>query len=160
MALPGRERLVFLFRTEAGRIDRADWRLGVALLAAPLVVLTLAMWALLPYTYHDLATMPLFVWQTMIAYFYLCLYALAVLVIAASFVNLSAKRFRALGRPAPVGLAALPPLAALLAASAHFVQPHVADAMPRWQVSIFDVIFAAVALWSAYELGVRDEEAR
>jgi hypothetical protein len=160
MAAPIRERLVFLFRTETGHIDRADWRLGVAILAAPLVVLTLAMWALLPYTFHDLATTPLFVWQTMIAYFYLCLYALAVLVIAASYVNLSAKRFRALGRPAPVALATALPLAALLAASAHFVQPHVADAMPRWQVTIFDLILAAAALWSAYELGVRDEAPR
>jgi uncharacterized membrane protein YhaH (DUF805 family) len=160
MALPGRERLAFLFRTEAGRIDRASWREGVALLVAPLVLLTAIMWALLPYTYHDLATMPLFVWQTIVAYFYLCFYALAMLVVAASFVNLSAKRFRALGRPAPAGLAALLPLAALLAASAHFMQPHVADAMPRWQVTIFDLVLAVVALWSAYELGVRDENAR
>jgi uncharacterized membrane protein YhaH (DUF805 family) len=160
MALPTRERLVFLYRTEAGRIDRASWRAGVAGLAAPLVVLTLIMWGLLPYTAHDLATSPLFVWQTVVAYVYLCLYALAMLVVAASFVNLSAKRFRALGRPAPGGLATLLPLAALLAGSAHFLQPHVADAMPRWQVSMFDLLLAVIALWTAYELGVRDDDAR
>jgi hypothetical protein len=32
--------------------------------------------------------------------------------------------------------------------------------MPRWQVTIFDLVLAVVALWSAYELGVRDENAR
>jgi hypothetical protein len=37
------------------------------------------------------------------------------------------------------------------------MQPHVADSMPRWQVTIFDLVLAAAALWTAYELGVRDE---
>jgi hypothetical protein len=155
-ALPSRERLSFLYRTEEGRLDRASWRAGVAGLLALLVPLTLIWLALFPYTDHDLSKSPLFVWQTAVAYAYLALYALAVLLIFASFVNLSAKRFRALGWPAPLGLAGLTPFAALLAGAVHWLQPRVAEVMPYWCSLGFDALLAAVALWTAYELGVKD----
>lgn len=152
---PSSERVAFLYRTEQGRIDRAGWRRGAAGLVALLIPLTLIWFALSPYTEHDLAKSPFFVWQTVAAYAYLTVYALAVLLISASWVNLSAKRFRALGRPAPLGLAGLLPLAALLAGAAHWLQPRVAEVMPRWHVTIFDLVLAAVAAWSLLELGYK-----
>jgi hypothetical protein len=155
MALPSRERLSFLYRTEEGTLDRAGWRCGVVGLLAVLVPLTLIWLALFPYTDHDLAKEPFFVWQTVVAYAYLALYSLAVLLIAVSFVNLSAKRFRALGRPAPIVFAGLLPLALLVAGAMHWLQPRVAEVMPYWTVTLTDVALAAIALWTGYELGVK-----
>lgn len=155
-SLPTSERIAFLYRTEQGHIGRADWRRGAAGLAAPLISLTLIWFALSPYTEHDLAKSPFFVWQTVAAYAYLAVYALAVLLISASWVNLSAKRFRDLGRPAPLALAGLLPLAALLTGAAHWLQPRVAEVMPRWYVTIGDAALAAVALWTLFELGFRE----
>jgi len=156
MALPSRERLSFLYRTEEGSLDRAGWRCGTAGLLAVLVPLTLIWLALFPYTDHDLSKDPFFVWQTVVAYAYLALYSLAVLLIAVSFVNLSAKRFRALGRPAPLVLASLLPFALLVAGAMHWLQPRVAEVMPYWPVALVDLALAAVALWTGYELGVRE----
>ncbi|BBU60248.1 hypothetical protein MSC49_01830 [Methylosinus sp. C49] len=156
MELPSRERLSFLYRTEEGRLDRAGWSCGAAGLVAALVPLTLIWLALFPYTDHDLAKDPFFVWQTVAAYAYLTFYALAILLIAVSFVNLSAKRFRALDRPAPLLLAGLLPFAALVAGAMHWLQPRVAEVMPYWPVALTDLALAAVALWVGYELGVRE----
>lgn len=154
-SLPSSERIAFLYRTDQGRIDRATWAKGAAGLAAVLVPLTLVWQLLAPYTAHDLATSPLFVPQTVAAYAYLIFYAIAVLLVAASWVNLSAKRFRDSNRPAPLGLAGLLPLAALLTGAAHWLQPRVAEVMPRWHVTIVDVVLVAVAVWSLLELGCR-----
>jgi len=156
MPLPSRERLSFFYRTEEGRLDRAGWRCGVAGLLAILVPMTLLWLAVFPYTDHDLTKDPFFVWQTVAAYAYLVVYALAIFLIAVSFVNLSAKRFRALGWPAPIALAGLLPLAALVAGAMRWLQPRVAEVMPYWPVTLADLALAAVALWMAYELGVRE----
>lgn len=154
--LPSAERIAFLYRTDQGRIDRSTWARGAAGLAAVLAPLTLLWLALLPYTEHDLAKSAFFVWQTVAAYAYLVVYATVVLLVSASWVNLSAKRFRDLNRPAPLGLAGLLPFAALLAGAAHWLQPRVAEVMPRWYVTIGDVALAAVVLWTLFELGFRD----
>lgn len=153
--LPSRERIAFLYRTDQGRIDRATWARGAAGLVGALIPLTLIWLALAPYAAHDLANSPLFVPQTVAAYAYLIVYAIAVLLICASWVNLSAKRFRDRERPAPLGLAGLLPLAALLAGAAHWLQPRVAEVMPRWYVTIFDIVLVAITLWTLLELGYR-----
>lgn len=155
MTLPSRERLDFLYRTEEGRIGRSDWRLGAGGLVAALVPLTLIWLALVPYTDHDLSKDPFFAWPTVAAYAYLTLYALAILLIAVSFVHLSVKRFRALGRPAPLLLAGLLPFAALVAGAMRWLQPRVSEVMPHWPVTLADLAFVAIALWTVYELGVR-----
>jgi hypothetical protein len=156
MGLPPAERLHFLYRTEAGTLDRAGWRSGAALLLALLTPLTLLLFPLLPYTDHDLAKQPFFVPMTVLAYGYVTIYAFAALLIAISFVNLSAKRFRALGAPAPVGLASVAPLLALFAGSAHWLQPRVAEVFPAWAVWPFDAALIAAAVWTIYALGVKD----
>lgn len=154
--LPSRERIAFLYRTDEGRIDRATWRSGALGLAAVLVPATLIWLLLEPYTYHDLATRPLWVPEIAAAYAYLIFYAFVVILVVASFVNLSAKRFRALGRPAPLALAGLVPLVALFAGAAHFFQPRLADVVPRWSVYPFDLALIGVAAWALYELAWRE----
>jgi hypothetical protein len=155
-SLPSAERIAFLYRTDQGRIDRATWAKGAAGLAAVLAPMTLIWLALLPYTEHDLAKSPFFVWQTVAAFAYLSVYAFVVLLASVSWVNLSAKRLRALGLPTPTGLAGLLPLAALLAGAAHWLQPRVAEVMPYWYVTVFDVAFLAVLAWSLYQLALRE----
>ncbi|MEF3366412.1 hypothetical protein V3H18_07680 [Methylocystis sp. 9N] len=150
------ERIRFLYRTEEGRIDRATWRRGAGALLAILAPLTLIWLALSPYAAHDLAQRPLFAPETAAAYFYVLFYAFAVLLLAISFVNLSAKRFRDRGRTPPLGLASLAPLLALLSGAAHFLQPRVAEVMSRWYVWGVDAALVAAIVWTVYELGWRD----
>jgi hypothetical protein len=154
--LPSRERIAFLYRTDEGRIDRATWRSGALGLLAALIPATLIWLLLEPHTDHDLATSPLWVPEIAAAYAYLIFYAFVVILIAASFVNLSAKRFRALGRSTPLALAGLVPLAALFAGAAHFFQPRLADVFPRWSVYPFDVALIGVVAWTLYELAWRE----
>ncbi|MBI1868260.1 MAG: hypothetical protein HYS06_08210 [Methylocystis sp.] len=155
MAILPRERIAFLYRTDQGRIDRATWLQGAAWLVGALVPLALGWRALSPYAEHDLSKSPLFVPMTVAAYAYALVYALAVVLIAISWVNLSAKRFRDRGRPAPLALAGLLPLTAFLAGAAHFLQPRVAAAMPYWYVSVCDAVLIGVVAWTIYELALR-----
>lgn len=155
-AFPSRERIAFLYRTDQGRIGRATWAKGAGCLAAILAPLTLVWLALKPYAAHDLAKTPFFAPETIAAYAYVMFYAFAVFLIAISFVNLSAKRFRDRGYKAPLFLGALLPLAAFLVAAAHFLQPRVVEVMSHWYATAGDVALVGVAAWSLYELGLRD----
>lgn len=147
------ERIRFLFRSEQGRIDRETWIYGAGALLAVLAPLTLIWLALEPYTAHDLAKTPFFAPKTVAAYAYLIFYSFVVLLIAISFVNLSAKRFRDRGRTPPLGLASLAPLAALLAGAAHFAQPRLPEVLARWHVWGVDALLISVVAWTVYELG-------
>jgi uncharacterized membrane protein YhaH (DUF805 family) len=150
------ERIRFLYRTEEGRIDRATWARGAGALAAILLPFVLLWFPLSPYTAHDLSTDPFFVPMTAVAYAYVLIYSFVILLVSVCYVNLSAKRFRALGRPAPVGLAGLLPLMALITGATHWLQPRVAEVMPRFWVWGADALLVAVIVWSVYELGVRE----
>jgi uncharacterized membrane protein YhaH (DUF805 family) len=150
------ERIRFLYRTEEGRIDRATWLRGAGALAAILLPFVLLWFPLAPYTAHDLATDPFFVPMTAVAYAYVLLYTFVILLVSVCYVNLSAKRFRDLGRPAPVAFAGLLPLMALIAGATHWLQSRVAEVMPRFWVWGVDALLVAVIAWSVYELGVRD----
>ena len=150
---PSSERIRFLFRADQGRVDRDVWRraaLGLLAFIAPFIGVGLL---LAPYTEHDLAKSPLFVPMTALAYAYLIFFAFVAMQVAISFVNLSAKRFRDIGLSAPLGLASLPLLAVFLAAAAHWLQPRIAEVMPRWQVYPFDAAAVIVAGWTLYQLG-------
>ena len=143
----------FLYRTEAGRIGRAVWWRGVAMLAAPLAVLTIIWLALAPYTRRELTTGSALIEPTaLVAYAYLLVYAFAVLFIAVSYYNLSAKRFRDRGRPA--GLAGLVPLLALFAGAAHWFVPQSEGTFPYWVALAMDGVLAAVVLYTLWELGL------
>jgi uncharacterized membrane protein YhaH (DUF805 family) len=150
------ERIRFLYRTEEGRIDRATWVKGAGALAAILLPFVLLWLPLSPYTAHDLATDPFFVPMTAVAYAYVLVYSFVILLVSVCYVNLTAKRFRALGRPAPVGLAGLVPLLALIVGATHWLQPRVAEVMPRLWVHGADALLVVAIAWSFYELGVRE----
>jgi uncharacterized membrane protein YhaH (DUF805 family) len=91
--------------------------------------------------------------MALVTYVYLIAMAFALILIAVSFYNLSAKRLRARGLP--TGLAGLAPFTAFIAGAAHWLQPRVADVFPFAIVVICDVAVIGVALWCLYELGVR-----
>ncbi len=153
------ERFRFLYRSDQGRIDSLTWLRGVRALALALVPFGLIWMVLAPYADHDITSTPFFVPQTVLAYAFAILYAFVVLIVAVSYVNLSAKRFRDLGRAPAVGLAGLAPFAALFAGAAHWLQPRVAEAMARGWVWGADAIFIGVALWTLYELGLQPSKA-
>lgn len=154
------ERIRFLYRTEQGRIDRAAWVRGAGALAAVLAPFLLIWLPLAPYTDHDLARGdPFFAPMTAVAYGYVILLTFVILLVAVSWVNLSAKRFRALGYKAPLALAGLAPLVALVVSATHWLQPRVAEVMPRFWVWGADAVLVAVAAWTIYELGLRKDEA-
>jgi uncharacterized membrane protein YhaH (DUF805 family) len=141
----------FLFRSDQGRIGTRTWWLGSAGLGATLAVLT-ALWVgLEPSAHRDLGTTSFLDWWTLAAYVYLLFYALAVLLIAICYTNLSAKRWRDRGRPA--SLAGLLPLAALVSGAVHWLQPRVAESIPHWYVLGTDLLLAAIIVWTVIELG-------
>ncbi|MFO1115339.1 MAG: hypothetical protein U1E28_06630 [Beijerinckiaceae bacterium] len=142
----------FLYRTEQGRIDRARWISGAAPVAALVVIGTLALWLALPYANRPLSERAFYDPATFVANFYILAFAGALILAAISWTNLSAKRFRDRGRPAPLGLAGLLPLAALVTGAAHWLQPRVAEVMPRWTVWSCDVLLVIVAIWTFIEL--------
>jgi hypothetical protein len=147
------ERIRFLFRADQGSVDRDEWRraaLGLLAFVAPFIGVGLL---LAPYTDHDLAKSPLFVPMTALAYAYLIFFAFVGMLVTISFVNLSAKRFRGIGLPVPLGLASLSPFAVFIAAAAHWLQTRIADVMPLWQVYPFDAAAVFVAGWTLYQLG-------
>jgi uncharacterized membrane protein YhaH (DUF805 family) len=149
------ERFRFLYRSDQGRIDSITWLRGVRPLALALVPFALIWTLLAPYTDHDIATSPFFVPQTALAYAFAILYAFVVLLVAVSYVNLSAKRFRDLGHSPALGLASLAPFVALIAGAAHWLQPRVAEAMARGWVWGADALLLGVVLWTLYELGLQ-----
>lgn len=143
----------FGFRTDKGLIDAMTWRQGTLFLTGLLGVLT-AIWLYVePFTHRDLATTPFFSWKTFGAFVYLLFYAFAVLLIAISHYNLSAKRWRDRGWRFPGALAGLLPLLALLSGVAHWLQPRVPDVMPYGYALIADAALAAVMAWNVVELG-------
>jgi len=142
----------FLYRTEQGRIDRARWISGATALVVILALGVALLWMVLPYANRPLSERAFYDPLTFAANFYILVFAAATILLAVSWTNLSAKRFRDRGRPAPLGLAGLMPLAGLLAGAAHWLQPRVAEAMPRWTVWGCDVLLVVVAVWTLAEL--------
>lgn len=147
--------LRFLFRTDQGRISKRAWWAGVGVLAIPLILLTVG-WALLaPYANRTLDERALVDPLTLVAYVYLVVFAFALIVMAISFVMLSMKRLRDRGKPP--SLAGLPPLAVLIAAASHWLQPRVADVMGRGWIFAGDALLVCVIGWAIYEMGVASE---
>jgi uncharacterized membrane protein YhaH (DUF805 family) len=147
-----KERAFFLFRADQGRIDAKTWRQGTAMLVAILAVLT-AIWLVVsPFAQRDLASTAFFAWATLATFVYLLVYAFAILLIAVSHYNLSAKRWRDRGRPA--GLAGLLPFFALLSGAAHWLQPRVPEDVSSLYVVGIDVLLAGIIVWNGVELGL------
>jgi uncharacterized membrane protein YhaH (DUF805 family) len=142
----------FLYRTDQGRIDRPNWLRGALPLVVVLGLTSVVLHDVIGYANRDLTQRPFYDPATLATNVYILVYTLTTLLIGISWVNLSAKRFRDRGRPAPLGLAGLLPLAALATGAAHWLQPRVAEVMPAWTVSAFDGMVAIVATWTLLEL--------
>jgi uncharacterized membrane protein YhaH (DUF805 family) len=148
----------FLFQNYEGRIGRRVWRAGTLVLAAILIPLTLIWIIVAPATHRDLSRPEFLDAEALGAFIYLAFFAFAVILIAVSWTNLSAKRFRAVGRPA--ALAAALPFAAFVAGAAHWFQPRAADIFPDWALILVDIAAVAVAFWSIYQLGLANPAVR
>ena len=144
--------LRYLYRNDQGTLSRAAWWSGLVPLASLLVVMTVIWQLLAPWGQRGLDERAFLDPRTIVTYIYLMLYTFAVILIAVSYTNLSAKRFRARGRLA--GFAGLLPLAALMSGAAHWLYPRVADVMPWLLVPACDVALAAVIIWHVYDLGL------
>lgn len=139
----------FLFRTDEGRIDAATWWRNAALLAAIFAVLTL-IWVLVePFAEHDLTREPLFTLPVLAANLYRLVYGFATLLLLICYYNLSAKRWRDIGRPP--ALAGLPPFLACVAAALHWLAPRTGD-IPVYVMVVADLAFVASLLWNIVEL--------
>ncbi len=152
------KRFHFLFQQEKGEIDRAAWAKYAAYMAGLILVLTLPwLWAR-HHIVHDLAVEPLFAPKIFLAYFYAVVYGFALMLIGASYMNLTAKRFRALRWPSPLGFASLLPLIAYLTAAlrlAPILSSFLADYAPTWAIWGAEAVFMVVAGWTAWALGVK-----
>lgn len=152
-------RFYFLFRSDAGEIDRTTWNRHASALAGIAVALTLPWLWLRGHIVHDLAKDRFFEPSIFAAYAYALIYAFALILLGASYMNLSAKRFRALGWRNPLGLASLVPLIAFLTGAlrlAPILSPAATDIAPVWAIWGAEAIFAAAAGWTIWELGIRD----
>jgi uncharacterized membrane protein YhaH (DUF805 family) len=153
-------RFHFLFRSDAGEIDRATWMRCAGALAAIAVVLTTPWLWLRGHIVHDLSKDEFFDPSIFAAYAYALAYAFALILLGVSYVNLTAKRFRALGWRNPLGLASLVPLIAFLSGAlrlAPILSPAGADIAPIWAIWGAEAIFAGVAGWTVWELGIREK---
>jgi uncharacterized membrane protein YhaH (DUF805 family) len=152
-ALLSGEGFRFLFRTDKGEITRETWWLGTAMTGAIVFVATVIWFVIAPFATSDLSRRGLFDPSTFGVYVYLMFYAFVVLLTGVCWYNLSAKRFRAIGREP--SLAGLPLVLALLAGAAHWVAPRLPDMVPGWSPWVLDAALFVVILWTLYELGIR-----
>lgn len=150
-----RDSLRFLYRTDQGTLSRAAWWAGLAPLACVLLVMTMIWRLVAPWGQRGLDERAFLDPLTALSYAYLIVYTFAIILIAVSYTNLSAKRFHARGRIG--GLAGLLPLAALLSGAAHWLYPRVAEVMPWWPVLAIDAGAVAIVLWHLIDLGVASD---
>lgn len=141
----------FLFRSDEGRIDAPTWWRNTGLLAGIFAVLTVGWIFIEPYANHNLATEPLFTVPILAANLYRLLYGFASLILLISYYNLSAKRFRDIGRPP--ALAGLVPFLLCLAGALHWLEPRVGGDIPHFVVVLTDILFFASLIWTVVELG-------
>lgn len=132
------ERFRFLFRQDRGTIDAATWRPAAAGLGAIFAVCVAVEWL------ANRSNKTIGIGATAI-------FILFVMVIAAAYYFLGAKRFRDRGRP-PL-LALILPIALLLDASLHFLQPVSGGYFPLWFATTGDIVLAGILVWNVVELG-------
>lgn len=142
----------FLYRTDKGRIDRAGWLRAAAPLALSFAFTTAVVLAVLPWANRPLSERAFFDPAALAANTYIIAYAALTILTGISWVNLGAKRFRDRERPAPLGLAGLLPLAMLVAGAAAWLQPRVAEVMPRATVWACEAALVVVAIWTLAEM--------
>ena len=141
----------FLFRTDEGRIDAGTWWRNTALLVAIFAALTLGWFLVQPYAEHDLAREPLFTFPILAANLYRIFYGFAGIVLLICYYNLSAKRWRDIGRAG--ALAGILPFLACVTAALHWLEPRVGGEIPHFVIIIADVLLFLTLLWNVIYLG-------
>jgi hypothetical protein len=142
----------FLYRSDEGRVTAAQWRAAAWPLVAIFAASTALVVVALPWATRGLGERAFFDPAALAANTYFVIYTFLTILIGVCWVNLAAKRFRDRGRGAPLGLAGLMPLAALITGGAHLLQPRIHDAVPRWTVWGCDALLLIVAIWTLAEL--------
>ena len=152
-----RESLRFLFRRDEGTIDAKTWWAGSIVLASILLALSLIWLALRPWAGRGLDERAMLDPLTVVAYVYAIFYAFAVILIAVSYVNLSAKRFRARGWTGAwtTGLSGLPLIVLLLAGGLQWLVWRVPESTPPWTALTLGLLCAGLFVWHVIELGLR-----
>ena len=148
----------FLFRTDKGEIARDVWWLGTALTGAVALVATIIWMLVSPLAKHNLAERGLIDPATLGVHLYLAVYAFLVLLTGVSWYNLTAKRFRAMGR-APA-FAGLPLVLGLFASAAHWVSPRLPEMVPLWSAYALDTLLVFVVIWTLFECGFKTKAER
>ncbi len=146
-----RSQTYFLYRSDAGRIDAPTWWRGTLLLVGIFAVLTVIWHLVEPYADHDLNTTLLFSIAILFGNVYRLVYGFALIMILISHYNLSAKRWRDIGRPA--SFAGILPLLACIAGALHWLEPRVAPALPHAIPVAADLALVIVFVWNVVELG-------
>jgi uncharacterized membrane protein YhaH (DUF805 family) len=141
----------FLFRSDEGEIDANIWWQNVALLAGIFAALSLGWILVEPFAEHDLAKEPLFTLPLLAANLYRLIYGFGSLLLLISYYNLSAKRWRAIGRPS--AFAGLLPFLACVAGALHWLEPRVGGEIPHFLVILVDILLFATLVWNVIELG-------
>jgi uncharacterized membrane protein YhaH (DUF805 family) len=141
----------FLYRTDKGVIDAPAWWRGALLLFGLFVLFTLGFLYVRPYAVHDLATSPLLSVSVLGANLYIVFYAFVLMFLGICYYNLSAKRWRSIGRPP--SLAGLLPFLGLVSAALHWLEARVGAAMPVTTLIVADVLLVLTFFWNIIELG-------
>jgi uncharacterized membrane protein YhaH (DUF805 family) len=137
-----------LFRTEEGRVDRAVWSRAASFLAAIFVATTGVWIAIAPFARRGLDGRGFFDPQAFVVNLYLLAYAFVVILLAISWVNLGAKRFRDRGLAPPVGLAGIFPLLALFDGAFHWLQPRLGGVFSASWLYVGDALVVAAFAWT------------
>jgi hypothetical protein len=142
----------FLFRQSDGTVSAPVWRRWTLVLTGLCIALALGWMLVSPWTQRDLATQGLFDLKAFLAFVYLLVFSVLLLLAQISQYNLSAKRFRAKNHPP--GWASVWPLSAFVAGAAFWAQPNFFGLLPAFVPWLF--LLAAVAAFSAqfFELGL------
>ena len=138
----------FLYQSDAGTIDARTWSHAGAKLFAVFVVLTAGFLVIRPYAGRGLADRTLFDPLSLVANLAVLIYGVVVILLGVSWMNLSAKRFRDRGDRPPLGLAAVLPFAILFDGTLRWLQPQVADTLPRPVVFLGDAVVVAALAWT------------
>jgi uncharacterized membrane protein YhaH (DUF805 family) len=141
----------FLYRTDLGEIDAATWWRALLPLLGIFVALTLGWILVEPFADNSLATTVSGAIVAIAGNIYRIIYGAISLLLLVCFYNLSAKRWRNLGRPP--SFAGILPVVAAITSALNWLEPRVGGDLPHALVILADVILSGVFLWTFVECG-------
>ncbi len=114
-------------------------------------MLTLGWILIEPFADKSLATTIIGTIVVLTGNLYRLAYGFICVLLLISLYNLSAKRWRNLGRPS--SFAGILPLAAAVTAALYWLEPRVDGDLPHYWIVAADIVLAGIFLWSVIELG-------